>query len=201
MSCNNCICKTTTNNNLAIGALAPDFKLSGFWKDDIRDFSLSDYRGNWVVLFFYPGDFTFVCPTELEDLAKQQQLLTELGVQVLAISTDSAYSHKAWRETSPALASVEYPLLSDNTHKTSKEYSVYTEVTGTAGRGTFVIDEGGTLRAMEIHDNSIGRSATELVRKIQAAKYVAAHPGNVCPASWQPGDETLLPSTALAGKL
>ncbi|MEN9852653.1 MAG: hypothetical protein RI996_596 [Candidatus Parcubacteria bacterium] len=186
---------------LRIGALAPDFTMQGFWRDDVHTFRLSDYRSKWVVVFFYPGDFTFVCPTELEDLAKQYETFTKLNVEILAVSTDSVYVHKAWKGQSPAIGQVVFPMLSDSLHIVSKKYGVYSKEEGTALRGTFLIDEGGILRTMEIHDNGIGRSVGELLRKVQAAQYVSAHPGTVCPASWQPGDETLVPSVDIVDKI
>jgi NADH-dependent peroxiredoxin subunit C len=202
MSCSNCSCKSGSSiSTPTVGAPAIDFKIKGFWKGEIRDFSLTDYRGKWVVLFFYPGDFTFVCPTELEDLAYQYDVLQKSGVEVLAISTDSAYVHSAWKEQSEALSRVEFPLLSDRAHTVSKQYGVLKVEEGMSARGTFVIDAAGIVRAIEIHDSSIGRNAKELVRKVQAAQYVDTHPGNVCPAAWQPGDDTLVPSIDLVGKI
>lgn len=201
MSCSNCTCNKPQSNPVQIGTVVSDFTLKGYWKDDIHSFSLTDYRGKWVVVFFYPGDFTFVCPTELEDLAKQYKNFTDLNVEILAISTDSSYTHKAWKDESPAVATVDFPLLSDTTHTVSKQFNVYMPDAGTALRGTFVIDSAGILRAYEVHDTSIGRSAKELLRKVQAAQHVDTHPGNVCPASWEPGDETLVPSIELVGKI
>lgn len=200
MSCQNCSCNPNTTR-VHIGSKAPDFEVKGLFQDEIKSFRLTDYRSKWTVLFFYPGDFTFVCPTELEELANNYETLKKLNCEILSISTDSEYVHKAWKDTSEAIKKVTFPMLSDSTHQVSKLYGVYIEKEGTAQRGTFVIDPDGVLRAFEVHDNSIGRNAKELLRKIQAAQFVAAHGGNVCPASWQPGDETLLPGLDLVGKI
>lgn len=159
------------------------------------------YKKGWVVLFFYPADFTFVCPTELEDLQSVYAKLKNMGVEVVSVSTDTVFVHKAWHDTSAAIKKVAYPMAADPTGTLARDFGVYVEDEGVALRGTFVINPQGTLVAMEVHDNSIGRNVEELVRKIQAAQFVASHNGQVCPAKWQPGDKTLTPGVRLVGKI
>lgn len=184
-----------------INTLVPDFELDAYHEKNIKKIKLSDYRGKWVVLIFYPADFTFVCPTELEDAAASHEAIKALGGEIFSISTDTAFAHKAWHDSSPAIGKINYPMLADPTGNIARMFGVYIENEGLALRGTFVIDPDGMLKTMEIHDNSIGRSAKETVRKIQAAKFVREHDGNVCPASWEPGDDTITPSTDLVGKI
>ena len=178
-----------------------DFALDAFYQDKIKKIKLSDYKGKWLILFFYPADFTFVCPTELEELAENYSELQKLGAEVLSVSTDTAFVHKAWHDNSPAIRKVKFPMLADPTGKLSREFGVYIEEEGLALRGTFIINPDGVLRAYEVHDNSIGRSAAELLRKLQAAKFVGEHKGQVCPASWKPGKKTLKPGLKLVGKI
>lgn len=201
MACQDCKCNKNNISPLALGGVVADFSLQGFWKGDIHQFRLSDYRGKWVVVFFYPGDFTFVCPTELDELAEMYEDFKKIDTEVLSVSTDSVYVHKAWHDESEAIRKVEYPMLSDSTHETSKYFGVYDEKTGKSQRGTFIINPEGALVAFEISDNSIGRNTKELMRKIQAAQFVKAHNGKVCPASWMPGDEGLTPGMDLVGKI
>jgi len=158
-------------------------------------------KGKWSVVVFYPADFTFVCPTELEDLADNYAEFKKLGVEVYGVSTDSHFAHKAWHDTSPAIGKVEYPLIGDPTTTLSRNFDVLIEEEGMALRGTFVINPEGQIKLCEIHDNGIGRDASELLRKVKAAQYVAAHPGEVCPAKWNEGEETLTPSLDLVGKI
>jgi len=158
-------------------------------------------KGKWSVVVFYPADFTFVCPTELEDLADNYEAFKKLGVEVYGVSTDSHFAHKAWHDTSPAIGKVEYPLIGDPTTVLSRNFDVLIEEEGMALRGTFVINPEGQIKLCEIHDNGIGRDASELLRKVKAAQYVAAHPGEVCPAKWNEGEETLTPSLDLVGKI
>ena len=158
-------------------------------------------RGTWSVVFFYPADFTFVCPTELGDLADHYATFRSLGVEIYAVSTDTHFTHKAWHDTSDTIRKVQYPLVGDPTGTLARNFGVMVEETGLALRGTFVIDPEGRIRVMEVHDDGIGRDARELLRKVQAAQYVAAHPGQVCPARWTPGEETLAPSLELVGKI
>jgi len=158
-------------------------------------------KGKWAVLMFYPADFTFVCPTELEDLADHHSQFKDLGVEVYGVSTDSHFAHKAWHDTSDAIRKVNYALIGDPTQQLSRNFEVLIEEEGMALRGTFVINPEGFIKLMEVHDNGIGRDASELLRKVKAAQYVAAHPGEVCPAKWTEGAATLTPSLDLVGKI
>jgi len=184
-----------------INGIVPDFELDSYQSNEIKKVKLSNYKGKWVVLIFYPADFTFVCPTELEDAANHYEEVKALGGEILSISTDTAFSHKAWHDSSPAISKIKYPMLADPTGKVSRLFGTYIEDEGLSLRGTFIIDPEGFLKTIEIHDNSIGRSAKEMVRKIEAAKFVDEHSGSVCPASWEPGEDTLTPGVDLIGKI
>jgi NADH-dependent peroxiredoxin subunit C len=184
-----------------INELAPEFNENALVNGEIKKISLSDYNGKWVILFFYPADFTFICPTELGELADRYNEFTSLGAEIISVSTDTAFVHKAWHDTSPLIKKINYPMLSDATHKVCMEYGTYIEEEGISLRATFLIDPEGIVKAFEFHNNDIGRSSDELIRKLQAAKFVAENKGNVCPMSWKPGQKTLKPTTELIGKL
>lgn len=184
-----------------IGEKISDFVLDVFYEEQIKKIKLSEYKGKWLILFFYPADFTFVCPTELEELAENYNELKKLDAEVLSVSTDTAFAHKAWHDNSPAIKKVKFPMAADPTGKLCREFGTYIEDEGLSLRGTFIIDPDGVLKVLEIHDNSIGRSAVELLRKLQAAKFVRENKGNVCPASWKPGKKTLKPGLKLVGKI
>lgn len=186
---------------IKINQTVPDFKLKAYHQDKIKDIKLSDYNGKWVILIFYPGDFTFICPTELEEAANMHEELKNKGAEILSISTDSVFVHKAWHEQSPAIKNVKFPMLSDPKGDTAKEFGTYVDEEGVCLRGTFIIDLDGVLKTMEIHDNSIGRSGKELMRKLDAAIFVRSNKGLVCPASWKPGSDTLKPGLDLVGKI
>ncbi len=186
---------------LKIGKVVPNLKLQAFQNEEIKDINLKDYRGKWLVVVFYPADFTFICPTELEDLAKKYDSFKASNGEILSISTDTVFVHKAWHDTSDAIKKITYPMGADPTGQISKKFGVYIKEEGMALRGSFIIDPDGVLKAYEIHDNSIGRSADELLRKLQAAKFVAEADGEVCPANWTPGAETLHPGLDLVGKI
>ena len=158
-------------------------------------------KGKWSVVVFYPADFTFVCPTELEDLADKYEEFKKLGVEIYSVSTDTHFAHKAWHDTSDAIKKVSYTMIGDPTGALTRNFDVMIEEEGLALRGTFVINPEGQIKLCEIHDNGIGRDASELLRKVKAAQYVASHPGEVCPAKWQEGDKTLKPSLDLVGKI
>ena len=160
-----------------------------------------DLKGKWSIVFFYPADFTFVCPTELGDLADNYAEFQKLGVEIYGVSTDTHFTHKAWHDTSDTIGKVQYPLVGDPTGVITRNFDVMIEEEGLALRGTFVINPEGQIKLCEIHDNGIGRDAKELLRKVQAAQYVANHPGEVCPAKWTPGAATLSPSFDLVGKI
>jgi NADH-dependent peroxiredoxin subunit C len=186
---------------IQINDKAPEFTTKAFHDDDIKDMSLADFHGKWVILFFYPGDFTFVCPTEISELADHYDEFKKMNVQVLSVSTDSVHVHKAWKDASDTIKKVKFPMLSDMNGRISRAYGTYIEDEGQSLRGTFIIDPEGQLKALEIHDNDIGRSVTELMRKVQAAQFVREHHGQVCPASWKPGAKTLKPGLDLVGKI
>lgn len=186
---------------LKINSIVPDFELDAYQNNEIKKLKLSDYKGKWVVMIFYPADFTFVCPTELEDAAHFYDEVKKLGGEIMSISTDTAFVHKAWHDNSPAISKIEYPMLADPTGNISKMFGVYIDNEGLALRGTFIIDPDGVLKTIEIHDNSIGRSAKEMLRKLKAAKFVRENTGNVCPANWEEGNETLKPGIDLIGKI
>jgi len=177
------------------------FKAKAFHQGKFIDVSEETVRGKWSVFFFYPADFTFVCPTELGDLADVYATLQGLGVEVYSVSTDTHFTHKAWHDASETIRKIRYPMLADPTGKLTRNFDVMIEEEGLALRGTFVVNPEGVIKLAEIHDNGIGRDAKELLRKIQAAQYVATHPGEVCPAKWTPGAKTLAPSLDLVGKI
>ncbi len=170
--------------SLKVGAQAPDFQAKAYVSGQFKDVSLKDYQGKWVCLFFYPLDFTFVCPTELRSFAKHDNEFKELGCQVIACSTDSEHSHKAWFERD--LKEVQYPVLADTAHKVSSAYQVLIEDKGIALRGTFLIDPKGVLQWMTVNSLDVGRSVEEVVRTLQALKT-----GTLCPVEWKPGQATL----------
>lgn len=178
-----------------------DFQLEAFHKDEKHSIKLSDFRGQWLVIIFYPADFTFVCPTELEEAANHYNEFKKLGAEIVSVSTDKVETHKAWHEISPAIKKVSFPMIADPTGSLCKEFGVYLEDEGIALRGTFIIDPKGVLKTIEINNNDIGRSTQELLRKLKAAIYVDKHPGKVCPASWEPGKDTLKPGMDLVGKI
>jgi peroxiredoxin len=177
------------------------FKATAFSNGKFVPVSEADLKGKWSVVFFYPADFTFVCPTELGDLADNYDTFKSLGVEVYGVSTDTHFTHKAWHDTSDTISKVKYPLIGDPTGAITRNFEVMIEEEGLALRGTFVINPEGQIKLCEIHDNGIGRDAKELLRKVQAAQYVASHPGEVCPAKWTPGEKTLAPSLDLVGKI
>lgn len=177
------------------------FKATAYHNGKFVPVSNEDLKGKWSVFVFYPADFTFVCPTELGDLADNYAAFKKLGVEIYSVSTDTHFTHKAWHDTSDTIGKVEYPMIADPTLTLSRAFEVLIEEDGMAYRGTFVINPEGKIKIIEVHDNGIGRDAKELLRKVQAAQYVASHPNEVCPAKWTPGAETLSPSLDLVGKI
>ena len=177
------------------------FKAQAYQNGKFIDVSDQTLKGKWSVVFFYPADFTFVCPTELEDLADNYAEFQKLGVEIYSVSTDTHFCHKAWHDTSPAIGKIRYPMVADPTLAISRNFGVLIEDAGLADRGTFVVDPEGRIQIVEITAGGVGRDAKELLRKIKAAQYVAAHPGEVCPAKWQEGEKTLAPSLDLVGKI
>lgn len=186
---------------VTIGHQIVEFEGDYFQENAIRRLKLSDLRGKWVVLLFYPADFTFVCPTELAEAGAAYERFRSLGAEVVSVSTDTAYVHKAWHDASPAIGSIRYPMMADPAGKLCREFGTYIEAEGVSLRATFIIDPEGTLIAADYHDNSIGRSTEEIIRKLEAAKYVREHKGEVCPASWKPGAATIRPDVGLIGKI
>ena len=185
---------------IKVGQPVDDFKMAAYQNDEIKDIKLSDYQGKWVVLVFYPADFTFVCPTELEEVADLYPKFQEAGAEVISISTDTAFVHKAWHDASPAIKKVKYLMGADPAGTVARQFGVYVEEEGLALRGTFIIDPNGVLKTAEYHDLGIGRSASEALRKLEAAKFTHEHGDQVCPANWKPGSDTLTPGLeAIAG--
>jgi len=177
------------------------FKATAYHNGEFMEVTDQTLRGKWSVVFFYPADFTFVCPTELGDLADNYAEFQKLGVEIYAVSTDTHFTHKAWHDTSETIKKIQFPMVGDPTGAISRNFGVYIEEAGLAERGTFVMDPEGRIQIIEINAGGIGRNAEELLRKIKAAQYVAAHPGEVCPAKWKEGDATLAPSLDLVGKI
>lgn len=191
----------TLNINSLINSHVPEIELEVYHNEEIKKIKLSDYRGKWLILFFYPADFTFVCPTELREMAENYDKFKELGAEIISVSCDNVYSHKAWHDSSEAIKKINFPMAADSTGKLTKALGVYIEDRGEALRGTFIIDPKGLIKTMEVNDNSIGRSAQELIRKLQAAIFVNKHGDQVCPANWHPGEATLKPGLDLVGKI
>jgi len=184
-----------------IGKEIMDFELDAFHNEETKKIKLSNYKGKWLVLIFYPADFTFICPTELEDAANYYEEFKKLNAEVMSVSTDTVFVHKAWHDQSNAIKKINFPMIADPTGRLCKEFGTYIEEEGLSLRGSFIIDPDGILKAYELHDNSIGRSAKELLRKLQAAKFVKENKGQVCPANWEPGKKTLKPGLDLVGKI
>jgi peroxiredoxin (alkyl hydroperoxide reductase subunit C) len=184
-----------------IGSSLKPFTTQAYRQGKFLEVSDRDVAGKWAVFFFYPADFTFVCPTELEDLADNYDAFQKLGVEIYSVSTDTHFSHKAWHDTSPAIGKIEFTMLGDAAGTITNNFGVMREGVGLADRATFVVDPEGVIQFVEITSEGVGRNAVELLRKIKAAQYVAAHPGEVCPAKWEEGETTLAPSLDLVGKI
>lgn len=180
---------------------APKFEEEAFVDGTIKKINLDDYKGKWVVLFFYPADFTFVCPTELGELADHYEEFKKINTEVISVSVDTAFVHKAWHDHSETIKKIKFPMLADPARRVCKSYWTLIEDEGVALRATYLIDPEGKIKAFEFHDNSIGRSIEELMRKVQAAQYVEEHGGEVCPMNWKPGGKTLKPGIDLVGKI
>ncbi len=177
------------------------FSATAFHDGEFVDVTEADLKGKWSVVFFYPADFTFVCPTELGDLADNYAEFQRLGVEVYSVSTDTHFTHKAWHATSDTIAKIKYFMVGDPNGDITRNFDVMRDGVGLADRGTFVIDPDGIIQILEITPEGVGRNAVELLRKVKAAQYVRAHPNEVCPAKWEEGDETLAPSLDLVGKI
>ena len=177
------------------------FQAQAFKNGEFIEVSDKDTEGKWSVFFFYPADFTFVCPTELGDVADKYEELQSRGVEVYSVSTDTHFTHKAWHDSSETIAKIQYTMIGDPTGAITRNFEVMREEQGLADRGTFIVDPDGVIQAMEITAEGIGRDAEDLVRKIKAAQYVRNNPGHVCPAAWKEGEATLAPSLDLVGKI
>ncbi len=189
-----------TNASLINTEIRP-FRAKAYHNRTFIDVTEASLKGQWSVVFFYPADFTFVCPTELADLADRYDEFKKLGVEIYSVSTDTHFTHKAWHDTSETIGKIGYPMVGDPTGTMTRNFGVMIESEGLAERGTFVIDPEGKIQIIEVNAGGIGRDAGELVRKVKAAQYVASHPGEVCPAKWQEGEATLAPSLDLVGKI
>lgn len=187
--------------NTIINTKVPAFKAQAYHQNSFKTVTDKDLAGKWSIFFFYPADFTFVCPTELVDVAEKYEEFKKMGVEVYSVSTDTHFTHKAWHDTSESIKKINYPMLADPTGALSRAFGVYIEEEGLAYRGTFLVDPDGHIKLAEIHDNGIGRNAEELMRKTQAAQFVRNHPNEVCPAKWKPGAQTLKPGLDLVGKI
>jgi peroxiredoxin len=184
-----------------IGTQVKPFKAQAFHNGEFITVTDEDLKGKWSIVCFYPADFTFVCPTELEDLQDHYEEFKKLGVEVYSVSTDTHFTHKAWHETSPTIGKIQYPMIGDPSQVISRNFEVLNEETGLADRGTFIIDPDGVIQAYEVNAEGIGRKASTLINKIKAAQYIRNNPGEVCPAKWEEGGETLKPSIDLVGKI
>ncbi len=177
------------------------FNATAFKQGEFVEISEKTVLGKWAVFFFYPADFTFVCPTELGDVADHYAELQKRGVEVFSVSTDTHFTHKAWHDSSDTIGKINYFMVGDQSGNITNNFNVMREGQGLADRATFLVDPQGVIQAMEITAEGIGRDAEDLMRKVKAAQYVAAHPGEVCPAKWKEGEETLAPSLDLVGKI
>jgi peroxiredoxin (alkyl hydroperoxide reductase subunit C) len=184
-----------------INTVIPEFSAQAFHNGEFKTITSDDVKGKWSIFMFYPADFTFVCPTELEDMANQYDELQKMGVDVYSVSTDTHFVHKAWHDTSESIKKIRFPMIGDPTGAITRGFDVMIEEEALALRGTFLADPEGIIKVAEVHDLGIGRSAKDMVRKAKAAQYVASHDGEVCPAAWEEGQETLTPSLDLVGKI
>jgi peroxiredoxin (alkyl hydroperoxide reductase subunit C) len=186
---------------IKIGEQIPALEVEAFHHGEVKPLALSGYRGSWLVLLFYPADFTFICPIELAEAAEHHEQFMAESAELVSVSTDTVWTHKAWHETSPMVRDVRFPMLADPTGTLCRAFGTYIEDEGVSLRGTFLVDSDGVLQAFELHANSLGRAVPEMLRKLKAAAFVRAHDGQVCPASWTPGSDTLRPGLDLVGRL
>lgn len=182
-----------------IGKEISDFTVQAYVGNAFQEVKKEDVLGKWAVFFFYPADFTFVCPTELEDLANKYQEFKSVGCEIYSVSCDSHFVHKAWHDASATIKKIQYPMLADPTGKLARDFEVMIEADGMAERGSFIVNPEGRIVAYEVIAGNVGRNADELFRRVQASQFVAEHGDQVCPAKWQPGAETLKPSLDLVG--
>lgn len=186
---------------MKINQTIPKFKVEAYHNGAFKTVTDEDVKGKWSIFLFYPADFTFICPTELGDMADEYSELQKLGVEVYSVSTDTHFVHKAWHDTSETIKKIKFPMLADPTGMLSKAFGVFQEESGLAARGSFLVNKEGVVKTIEIHDDSIGREAKDMVRRVQAAQYVENNKGEVCPAKWKPGQNTLKPGLDLVGKI
>ena len=184
-----------------INTKIPNFKVQAYHNDEFKTVTQDDLKGKWSIFFFYPADFTFVCPTELGDMADKYPEFQKMGVEVYSVSTDTHFTHKAWHSASDTIKKIKYPMLADPTGQLTRALGVHIEEEGLAYRGTFLVNPEGQIKLAEVNDNGIGRNADELMRKVQAAQFIAKNPNEVCPAKWKPGADTLKPGLNLVGKI
>ncbi|VEU80990.1 alkyl hydroperoxide reductase subunit C [Haploplasma axanthum] len=184
-----------------IGKKVSPFSVQAYHDNAFIEIANKDLEGKWNAIVFYPADFSFVCPTELEDLANHYDEFKKLGCEVYSVSTDTHFVHKAWHDASSKIKKIKFPMLADPAGKLAKDFEVLVEENWQALRGSFIVNPEGVIVAYEVNDMGIGRSASDLVRKLQAAQFVAKHGDEVCPANWNPGEETLKPGIDLVGKL
>ena len=186
---------------IKINQKIPEIEFEALQNNETQKLKFSNLKGKWIVLIFYPADFTFICPTELEEAANLYEDFKKLGAEILSVSTDTVFSHKAWHDSSPSIKKINFPMAADPTGKICREFGTYIEEEGLSLRASFIIDPDGILKSAEMHDNSIGRSVKEILRKLQAAKFVREHDGQVCPVNWEPGKKTLKPGMDIVGKI
>lgn len=186
---------------IRIGDVVSDIETEAYYDGKIKKINISQYKNKWLIILFYPADFTFVCPTELEEAADYHDKFAKEGAEIMSVSTDTAFVHKAWHDNSPSIKKIKFPMLADVTGKMCKTFGTYLDKEGLSVRATFIINPKGEVKSIEMHDNSIGRNIKEIFRKFQAAKFVSEHDGLVCPASWTPGAKTLKPGEGLIGKI
>lgn len=184
-----------------IGKEIADFTVNAYHNDKFVTLSKADVLGKWSVFFFYPADFTFVCPTELKDLAEKYEDLRDIDCEVYSVSCDTHFVHKAWHDASETIKEIKFPMLADPTGELARYFEVMIEGKGLAERGTFIVDPEGKIRAYEVNAGNVGRDADELFRKVLALQFVSKYGDQVCPAKWSPGKETLKPGIDLVGKI
>lgn len=193
-----------SNMQPIIGEPIADFEIDIYHQEAFRKAHLADFSGKWLIFFFYPSDFTFICPTELEEMAAHYGDFQKMNAEVISVSTDTKFTHKAWHDHSAAIKKITFPMAADPTGDLTKSFGIYIEEgedRGLARRGSFIVDPDGVLQAYEVHANNVGRNAKELLRKLEAAAFVREHGGEVCPANWKPGSKTLKPGIDLVGKI
>ncbi len=182
-----------------IGKEVNEFKVQAYVNNEFKEVTKAAIKGKWSVFFFYPADFTFVCPTELEDLAENYEEFRKINCEIYSVSCDTHFVHKAWHDASKTIQKIKYPMLADPTGVLARDFDVLIEGDGLAERGSFIVNPEGRIVAYEVVAGNIGRNADELFRRVQASQFVAEHGDQVCPAKWKPGAGTLKPGIDLVG--